>query len=251
MVDLRAQYAPLAPPRNRHCRRAPLQAKQRMPWIDLKSCFDGATLPAYAAPAIGSRRGGLLLVQEIFGVNANMRALADRFAADGYDVLAPAFFARIDPAFDAGFDEAGYAKARAAVAASSWAQVAADCQTAIDALAGDGGPVYAAGFCWGGTVAWLAACRCTGLAAASGFYGRMIIGLLDETPRAPIALHYGERDPHIPLTDVDQVRAAHPNVPIYLYPAGHGFFSDRGGDHDPVQADLAWARTRALFDANT
>jgi carboxymethylenebutenolidase len=222
-----------------------------MPWIDLKSRFDGATLPAYAAPAIGQRRGGLLLAQEIFGVNANIRALADRFAADGYEVLAPAFFARVERDFDAGFDEAGVAKARAAVAASSWAQVAADCQTGIDALAAAGGPIYVAGFCWGGTVAWLAACRCTGLSAASGFYGRMIIGLLDETPHAPIALHYGERDPHIPMTDVEKVRLAHPNVPIFVYPAGHGFFSDRGGDQDPVQADIAWARTRALFDAHT
>jgi carboxymethylenebutenolidase len=221
-----------------------------MPMIDLTSRHDGARLPAFHAQANGPRRGGLVLVQEIFGVNANMRALAERFAEDGYEVLAPAFFARIDPAFDAGFDSEGMTKGRAAVQATPWDQVAADCQTAIDALAVNGGPVYVAGFCWGGTVAWLAACRCDGVAAASGFYGRMIIGLLEETPRAPIELHYGERDPHIPMAEVDRVRAAHPGVPIWLYPAGHGFFSDRSGDHDSVQADLAWARTRALFEAH-
>ena len=221
-----------------------------MSWIDLKSAHDGATLQAYRAPARGPRRGGLALVQEIFGVNANIRALADRFAGDGYEVLAPAFFARLDPMFDSGFDEAGVAKARAAVAATPWSQVAADTQAAIDALAADGGPVYLAGFCWGGAVAWLGACRCTGLAAAAGFYGRLIIGLLDETPRAPIELHYGARDPLIPMADVDAVRAAHPAVPIHLYPAGHGFFSDRSADHDAVQADLAWTRTRAFFDAH-
>lgn len=221
-----------------------------MSWIDLTSPHDGAVIPAYRAPARGVRRGGLVLVQEIFGVNANIRALADRFAGDGYEVLAPAFFARLDPMFDSGFDEAGLVKARAAVTATPWDQVAADAQAAIDALAAQGGPVYLAGFCWGGTVAWLAACRCARLTAAAGFYGRLIIGLLDETPRAPIELHYGATDPMIPLADVEKVRAAHPSVPIHLYPAGHGFFSDRSADHDAVQADAAWARTRAFFDAH-
>jgi carboxymethylenebutenolidase len=221
-----------------------------MPMIDLTSGLDGARLPSFHAPAIGVRRGGLVLVQEIFGVNANIRALADGFAGDGYEVLAPAFFARIDPDFDAGFDAEGMARGRAAVQATPWDQVAADSQTAIDVLRARGGPVYIAGFCWGGTVAWLAACRCEGLVAASGFYGRMIIGLLDETPRIPIELHYGERDAHIPMSDVERVRTAYPDAPIWLYPAGHGFFYDRSGDHDPVQADLAWARTRTLFDAH-
>jgi len=218
-----------------------------MTWTHLKSPHDGFALPAYAAAAQGARRGGLVLVQEIFGVNSNIRALADRFASEGYDVLAPAFFARIDPDFDAGYDADGMAKARAAVTATSWEQVAADCQAAIDAL---GGTAFVAGFCWGGAVAWLAACRCRGVAAASGFSGRMVLALRDETPKAPIILHYGERDAHIPLTDVDAVRAAHPDVPVYLYPAGHGFFSDRSADHDQLQADIAWSRTRALFDAH-
>lgn len=221
-----------------------------MSWTQLTSAHDGAPLPAYRAEAHGPHRGGLVLVQEIFGVNSNIRALADHFAQDGYEVLAPAFFARLDPMFDSGFDEAGVAKARAAVAATPWDQVAGDAQAAIDALAAPGGPVYLAGFCWGGTVAWLAACRCARLAAAASFYGRLIIGLLDETPRAPIELHYGAHDPLIPMSDVEKVRAAHPDVPIHLYPAGHGFFSDRSADHDAVQADLAWARTRAFFDAN-
>jgi carboxymethylenebutenolidase len=209
---------------------------------------DGFALPAYRCAATGPRRGGLVLIQEIFGVNANMRALAERFAGDGFEVLAPAFFARIDPGFDAGYGPEGIAKGRSAVAATPWDQVAADLQAAIDALKP---PVYAAGFCWGGTAAWLAACRCNGLAAVAGFYGRSILDLLNEKPRAPIQLHYGERDAHIPLADVARVRAAHPDAPIHLYPAGHGFFSDRGADHDPVQADLAWTRTLAFFERHT
>ena len=216
--------------------------------ITLQSHYDDAAIPAYRAPARGTRRGGLVLAQEIFGVNANIRALADRFAADGYEVLAPAFFARIDPAFDAGFDAAGTDKGRAAVAATPWDQVAGDLQAALDALEG---PRFVAGFCWGGTVAWVAACRCRGVAAAAGFYGRLIVNLLDEAPTAPIELHYGAHDPIIPMSDVDRVRAAHPDVPIHVYPAGHGFFSDRSHDHDPVQADRAWARARAFFDAHS
>jgi carboxymethylenebutenolidase len=213
----------------------------------LESRADGFALPAWRVPAGGDRRGGLVLIQEIFGVNANMRALAQRFAGDGFDVLAPACFARIETAFDADYGPEGVAKGRAAVEATPWDQVAGDLQAAIDALSP---PVFAAGFCWGGTAAWIAACRCTGLAAAAGFYGRLIVTLLDETPKAPIELHYGERDPMIPPTDIDRVRAAHPGVAIHLYPAGHGFFSDRSADHDPVQADLAWRRALDLFAAH-
>jgi carboxymethylenebutenolidase len=108
--------------------------------------------------------------------------------------------------------------------------------------------IFVTGFCWGGTVAWVAACRCAGVTAASGFYGRMINMFLAETPNAPIELHYGDADPGIPLSLIEEVRVAHPQVPIHMYPAGHGFFSDRGHDFDPTQADLAWARTLDLFD---
>jgi carboxymethylenebutenolidase len=219
-----------------------------MPMIPLST-----GIPALFEPATGDRRrGGLVVAQEIFGLNANMAALAGRFAGDGFDVLAPAYFERVEAGFMAGYDPEGIAKGLSAVRATPWDQVQADTQAAIDWLAArHGGQVFVTGFCWGGTVAWLAACRCNGVAAASGFYGRLINTLLAETPRAPIALHYGDRDPGIPLAMVDEVRAAHPGVPVHLYPAGHGFFSDRGHDHDPAQADLAWARTLALFDAAT
>jgi carboxymethylenebutenolidase len=210
----------------------------------------GNALPALHAPARGPHfRGGLVVAQEIFGLNANIHALCERFAGDGFDVLAPAYFHSVEPGFHAGYDPDGVQKGLAAVRATPWDQVAGDTQAAIDWLADrtGAGPVFVTGFCWGGTVAWLAACRCTGIQAASGFYGRLINTLINETPRVPIALHYGERDAGIPLSMVEEVRAAHPGVPIHLYPAGHGFFSDRGHDHAPDQADLAWARTLALF----
>jgi carboxymethylenebutenolidase len=203
-----------------------------------------------AAPGVPPL-GGLVVAQEIFGLNANIEALCERFAGEGFEVVAPAYFERVEPGFGAGYDQDGVARGLAAVRATPWDQVAADTQAAVDALRARGcARVFATGFCWGGTVAWLAACRVAGVDAAAGFYGRMINTLLGETPKAPIELHYGERDAGIPLSMVDEVRAAHPSVPIHLYPAGHGFFSDRGHDFDPAVADLAWSRARALFAAH-
>lgn len=209
--------------------------------------------PALRVPAAGpTARGGLIVAQEIFGLNANITALCHRFAGDGFEVIAPAYFDHLEPGFAAGYDPDGIQKGLAAVRATSWERVTADTQAAVDSLRASGhARVHVTGFCWGGTVAWLAACRVRGVTAASGFYGRLINTLLDETPQAPVELHYGETDPGIPLSMVDAVREAHPSVPIHLYPAGHGFFSDRGHDHDPAQADLAWARTLALFDHAT
>lgn len=199
---------------------------------------------AWRAPAQGGRIANLLLVQEIFGVNANIRALAARFAGEGFEVLAPSYFDRVRPRFEAGYDDAGVASGRAATTATSWETVAADTDAAVQAL---GGPAYVAGFCWGGAAAWIAAARCPGVLGAAGFYGRLIVDMLGEAPKAPIILHYGVRDPIIPPEDVAKVRAAFPDLPVHTYAAGHGFFSDRGHDHDPGEASLAWSRTLAFW----
>jgi carboxymethylenebutenolidase len=191
---------------------------------------------------------GLVLAQEIFGVNDNMAALARQFAGEGFEVLAPDYFGRIEPGFQAGYDEAGTAKGRAAVGATPWDRVATDTQAAIDWLAARGPqPVVMMGFCWGGAVAWLAAQRCHGLAASVGFYGRLIVTLLDQPPRCPVQLHYGARDPIIPPQDIEALRDAFPDVPVHVWPAGHGFFSDRGHDHDTEVAGQAWQVARAFL----
>jgi carboxymethylenebutenolidase len=215
-----------------------------MTGTNFKSRRDGFRLSAHHAPARGLRRGGLVLAQEIFGVNANIRALADRFAEAGYETLAPSFFDRIERGFQAGYDEAGTLKGRAAVEKTPWDQVRDDLQDAIDALHP---PVFVIGFCWGGTAAWVAAGECDGVAAAIGCYGRLITTRLDHAPIAPTLLMYGETDPLIPAEDVARVRAAHPSVPVKVYPAGHGFFSDRGHDHDPSVAAAAWQDAMAFF----
>lgn len=229
--------------------------------MKLVSGADGFSLGAYHVEAhVGDpgtqRRGGLVLIQEIFGVNANMRMLADSFAADGFEVMAPSMYDRIEPGFQAGYDDEGFQKGLATAGATNWDLAMGDIQAAIDALAG---PVFVAGFCWGGTAAWLAAARCRGITAASSFYGHAIKGFLDEEPRCPIILHYGERDPFVPPGDVDEIERALTGVRLFRYDAGHGFFSDRkaatggGADrfvngYDAEASALARRRTLQFFD---
>lgn len=212
--------------------------------IRLKSPFDGFEFDAYRAVPDDARRGGLLLIQEIFGVTDHIRELADGFAADGYEVIAPAFYDRLERDFQADYSEASVQKGVQYSQETPWDQVAGDAQAAIDALSP---PAFVTGYCWGGAATWLVACRCEGLAAAASFYGRRISELLDETPRCPTILHFGKTDASIPMERVDEIRERHPDVPIYLYDAGHGFVSDRRRDYHEDSARLARLRTLALF----
>lgn len=212
--------------------------------IELRSGHDGFTLGAHLSPARGARRGGVVVVQEIFGITDHVRERCAAFADAGYDTIAPSIFDRIEPGFFAPLDMDGLQKGRAAVAASPWPQVAADVQAAIAALAP---PVFVTGFCYGGAVAWYAAARCTGLAAASAFYGRLINDLLDDAPAVPIILHYGSRDPSIPPAAIEQVRARYPAIPIHLYDAGHGFCRQGSSDYHAESCALATARTLEHF----
>jgi len=214
--------------------------------IELRSALDGFAFGAHAVAARGARRGGVVVIQEIFGVSEHIRERCDAFADAGYDALAPSLFDRVEPGFAAPLDASGTQKGRAAVDASPWPQVAADVQAAIDALAP---PVFITGYCYGGSVAWLAAARCRGLTAASAFYGRLINILIDDAPRIPIMLHYGARDPSIPPAAVEQVRARYPDVPIHFYEAGHGFCRQGSPDHDAASCALATERTLAFFAA--
>ncbi|HKR87049.1 MAG TPA: dienelactone hydrolase family protein [Phenylobacterium sp.] len=212
--------------------------------ITLKSRFDGFELAAYRAAPGDARRGGLVLVQEIFGVTEHIRELCEGFAEDGYEVIAPSFYDRAAPGFTADYSPASIEKGRELSAAAPWDQVQGDLQAAIDFLEP---PVFAAGYCWGGAAAWLAACRCEGLAAAACFYGRRISELVDETPKVPTILHFGKTDPTIPLAKVEEIRERHPDLPVFLYDAGHGFVSDRRADYDADCARLARLRTLAHF----
>ena len=215
--------------------------------IRLKSRFDGFELAAYRAPPKDARRGGLVLVQEIFGVTDHIRELCDGFAEDGYEVIAPAFYERLEHGFEADYSPESIDRGKAHSEATPWDQVQGDLQAAIDALAP---PVFVTGFCWGGAAAWLAACRCDGLSAAAGYYGRRISELKDEAPKVPTILHFGKTDASIPPERVEEIAERHPDLPIYLYDAGHGFVSDRRKDYDPDAARLARLRTLAHFSRN-
>ncbi len=211
---------------------------------------DGASIGVYRVKASGPRRGGLVLIQEIFGVTDHIREQADRFADQGFDVLAPAIYDRVAPGLEAGYEGEERQKAiKIARELHPFAQSVADAQTCINALRADGGPVFITGYCYGGSVVWAAACRCDGLAAASGYYGSMIPGMAGETPRCPTILHFGRHDGGIPMEGVEKVQAAHPDVPVHVYEAGHGFNSDRRNDYHPESARLAFERTLALFQA--
>ena len=210
---------------------------------------DAMEIAVYHAEPVGERRGGLIVVQEIFGVTEHIREVADGYAADGYEVLAPALFDREQPGFEAGYDGADLARAiELARELHPFEQSLADVQTCIDVLA-PRGPVFVVGYCYGGSVAWFAATRLTGVAAASSYYGAQV-PLSDDTPRVPVVAHFGRDDTGIPVAGVEALIARRPpHADIHLYDAGHGFASDRRRDYHPASADLARARTLALFRA--
>lgn len=211
----------------------------------LVSAFDRFELGAYHVEPTDARHGGLVLIQEIFGVTEHIRELADGFADDGYEVIAPSFYDRQERGFAAGgYDAESVAKGVRYSGAAPWDEVAGDIQAAVSALKG---PVNVAGYCWGGTATWLAACRCTGVTAASSFYGRRIPELLGETPKCPTILHFGKTDASISPEVVERIRERHPDLPVYVYDAGHGFVSDRRADYNPDAARLARLRTLQLF----
>jgi carboxymethylenebutenolidase len=218
--------------------------------IKLKSKSDGFEFDAYRAPPGDARRGGLIVVQEIFGVTSGIKQIADSFAEDGYEVIAPSMFDRSERGLEVAVPNADFGKLIGYVQASI-AHAAADIQACVDALKP---PVFITGFCYGGSMSWLAAAQCTGLSAASAFYGSAIGGDgLTLQPKIPIILHFGRKDQHIPPEHWAKIEAAHPDVPIYLYDADHGFFSpDRPPSiHDPDSARLARLRTLQLFHQNS
>jgi len=213
--------------------------------VTLKSRHDGFTLPALRVRARGPAAGGIVVIQEIFGITEHIEEMAAFFADAGYETLAPALFERVAPGLRVNPDADGIAQGRAAVAATPWTQATADIQSAIDALPK---PCFVTGFCWGGAAAWAAAARCEGVRAAACFYGRMIVDMLEPAPRAPVMLHYGARDASIPMADVERVRAAAPpSTPLYIYDAGHGFCRKASADYDAAASALALTRTLDWF----
>lgn len=215
--------------------------------IRLASARDGFAFDAYHAGVSDARRGGLVVCHAIWGVTPHLRALADGYAEDGYEVIVPSLFDRFGRGFAArDTDPALMERQNGYAAQSGWGEGVLDAvQAAIDALAP---PVFAIGFCFGGNVAWLAASRCTGLSAVAAFYGGQIAQFVGEQPQVPTILHLGKTDPLIPPADVEAIREAHPDLPVYMYDAGHAFMAPNGFHAD--SARLSRLRTLALFARN-
>ncbi|MBK7904904.1 MAG: dienelactone hydrolase family protein [Proteobacteria bacterium] len=206
---------------------------------------DGHTFSSYLAGPNGLARGSIVVVQEIFGVTGHIERVADQFAAEGYLAIAPALFDRQERGVNLAYDEAGIAAGVGYMQRADFGLVMTDLQAAIDAVA-HAGPVGMVGFCWGGLVTYLAGSR-TSIAAGVAYYGGGIARFLEPVPRCPMQFHFGEQDAHIPLRDVERIRATFPQGEYHTYVAGHGFNCTDRASHDAAAAHLAFARTKEFF----
>jgi carboxymethylenebutenolidase len=204
---------------------------------------DGHKMSMYRADPARAPRGALVIAQEIFGVNSHIRAVCDDYAAQGYFVIAPALFDRVEPGIELGYGPDDIARGRAIREGVSLENALADVEAAAQAVA-EVGKIGVVGYCWGGTVAWVAATRSRTFAAAVSYYGGGVPDLADEQPNCPVQLHFGEQDHAIPVAGVEKLQAAHPKLAVYIYPAGHGFNCDQRASYHAESARLA--RERAL-----
>jgi len=217
-----------------------------MPIVQLTAA-DGHVLDAYRVEPEGVPRGALIVVQEIFGVNAHIRAVASRFAAAGYVTIAPAIFDRVERGIELGYDEPGFTRGRALVQQLSLEGLLADIEASRLALANVGSPSLV-GYCYGGSVAWVAAAKLSGLGCAISYYGSRIQNYEELTPLVPVMMHVGRSDASFPLERVHGVAAKHPNtVTVHEYDAGHGFNCDHRRDFNPDAAAVALQRSLALL----
>ena len=210
---------------------------------------DGHKLAAYLAQPDGRPKGGVVVIQEIFGVNSHVRAVADDYAAQGYLAVAPALFDRVMPGIELGYTEDDVTKGREIRSQVRNEDALLDIAVAAEAVK-SAGRIAAVGYCWGGTLAWLAATRLDGFSAIASYYGGGIGNFAAEQPHCPVILHFGENDHAIPPTEVDAVRKAHPELPVHVYPAGHGFNCDQRASYEPKSAEIARERTLAFFAKN-
>ncbi|PPQ26208.1 dienelactone hydrolase family protein [Rhodopila globiformis] len=212
--------------------------------IQLKSA-DGFSFSAYVAGPANATKG-VVVVQEIFGVNHHIRDMADRFAAQGYAVVAPALYDRVEKGVELGYTQADIDKGREYRMKLSDADLIKDVEATAGHLSGK--KLGIVGYCFGGTVAWWGATRTNRFAAASCWYGGGIPGTRDERPNCPVQMHFGEKDASIPMHDVDAVRAAQPKVEVYVYPgAQHGFGCNERASFSKPDYEQAQQRTLTFF----
>lgn len=208
---------------------------------------DGFALGAYRAEPEGKPRGAVVVIQEIFGVNDHIRDVADGYAREGYTAIAPQIFDRVERDVELGYDEAGMQRGiELAFQKLDHELTLKDLQAAVEAVSPQG-RVGVVGYCFGGLLAWRAACELDGVAAAVAYYGGGVAREADRQPRCPVMMHFGERDAHIPLKDVEAIRKAQPDAEVFVYPADHGFNCDARDSFDGESAALAKERTLEFF----
>ena len=211
-------------------------------WIKI-TASDGHEFSAWQA----GEGPGLVVIQEIFGVNGHIRNTVERFADQGFNAVAPALFDRIGPGLELGYESEDVARGRELRGQVSNEDALLDISAAADLLSVDGRKVGCVGYCWGGSLAWAGATQPTKFSAAVGYYGGEIAKTADATPNCPVMLHFGETDHAIPMSDVETVIAAQPDMPIYIYPAGHGFSCDERESFDPASDEVALSRTLSFL----
>ncbi|WP_142847333.1 dienelactone hydrolase family protein [Telmatospirillum sp. J64-1] len=209
---------------------------------------DGHQFSAWrAAPKHRPARAGLVLVQEIFGVNAHIRSVAEAFAAKDFAVIAPALFDRVRRDTELGYEAKDIAEGRELRGRLNWEDPLRDIEAARRQIAAETAKVGVVGYCWGGSLSFLSACR-LGFDAAVCYYGAQIADFAEEKPNCPVMMHFGERDSSIPAEARDRIRKAQPDAEIHLYDAGHGFNCDMRTDYHPQSAELAMERTLNFFE---
>lgn len=206
---------------------------------------DGHKFQAFEAGDVNAPRG-LVVLQEIFGVNHHIRAVAERFAGHGYRVVAPALFDRVTPGIELGYTEKDVAAGLEARSKIPAEKTLLDIEASAMALAGR--PIGIIGYCWGGSLAWAGATQTKLFKAASCWYGGQIVQTKEAYPACPVQMHFGSEDHGIPLQDVEAIKAAQPDVEVYVYPgAGHGFGCDQRPSYSPKDWELAFLRSLTFF----
>ncbi len=211
---------------------------------------DGFEFDAYHVKAQGPRKGGVIVVQEIFGLSDHIKEMAERFGAEGYEAIAPSMYDRAEPGFIVQPKDVAANMARGvALATGNGAENAMNDIGGVFDLLSKSGKVCITGYCYGGTMSWQAGSRIDGLAAASCYYGGNIAQMVGMKPKCPTICHFGAKDAHIPLVGaVDKIQAAHPDIPVYIYDADHGFARKNSASYDAPSDKLAFERTIALFN---
>jgi len=214
------------------------------------TCKDGQTIGAYVAQPAGTPRGGVVVLPEIFGANEHIRHVADQYAEYGYLSIAPALYDRVEPDVELGYTGDEPKRGLELRGRTELPKTLLDIEASIDHVK-SAGKVGLVGYCWGGTLTFAAACHLPGVAAGSAYYGGGIAKMLDKQPQAPLIMHFGENDHGIPPADVEKIKNAFPDLPVYVYPgAGHGFNCDVRASYQKEAACLALSRTLGFFAKN-